>query len=58
MAEQQMEQDQQQAEPLKKKAKPREQYGCIPAQTLEEIRAEIRETYPGITDEELEALGC
>jgi hypothetical protein len=36
---------------------PREQYGCIPAQTLEEIRAEIRETSPGITDEEFEALG-
>jgi len=32
--------------------------GCLPGQTLEQIRQELRERSPGITDEELEALGC
>ena len=31
---------------------------CLPTQTLEEIRAKIREEYPGITDAELESWGC
>ena len=34
-----------------------EQEGCLPARTLEEIRQEMMEKFPGTTIAELEAMG-
>lgn len=34
------------------------QQGCLPAKTLDEIRADMKREFPGITDNELDALGC
>ena len=31
---------------------------CFPAQTLDQIRQEMQERFPGTTIEELEAMGC
>jgi len=34
------------------------QRGCLPGQTLSEIRAELKKEFPGLTDDELEGMGC
>ena len=47
-----------QQETKEKDQKELKQVGCLPGKTLEQIRQEMRELSPGITDEELEALGC
>jgi ribosomal protein S25 len=60
--EQAMDKNQRQKKGKKLATKPEkkqlQRVGCMPAQTIDEIRKEMQEKYPGTTIEELEAMGC